>query len=153
MSEIVPDEGLDYLVNLVLKQGTPPANLYMGLFIGGTQTTVPAASATLATPGGTFAEAAYTGYGRVTIPSADWGATGAKTVWSQTGRGSTAAQKSFAAATATYGTQVNGFFICTVASGTAGVVLLWSNFDDSTGIASLAIGDVVRVTPTYALLN
>lgn len=155
MAEIVPDEGLDVIINTFFKNSPAvPANLYMGLFTGGTASTVPAASATLATPGGSFAiDPAYTSYARVAIPAANWGATGAKTVWSQSGRGSSATQVSMPAAGAAYATAINGFFIATVSSGTSGVVILWSNFDDTTAVASLGIGDQIKVTPTFALLN
>jgi hypothetical protein len=150
MAEIVPDEGLDYLLNVALKGGTPPANTYLGLFTSQTPSTVPAAGMVLATPSG-ITEAAFTSYARQAIAAASWGATGAKTIWSQSARGTTAGQVSMPAAGAAYATAINGFFIASAAS--AGVCLLASNFDDTTAIASLALGDIVRVTPTYGLLN
>ncbi len=150
VAEIVPDEGLDYWLNIMLTAGTPPANLYLGLFTSQSASTVPAAGMVLATPSG-ITEAGYSGYARVAVPTSDWGATAAKTSWSQTGRGKTAAQKSFAAAGASYPTPINGFFVATASTG--GVCVLASNFDDATAIASLGVGDVVKVTPTYTLLN
>jgi hypothetical protein len=100
--------------------------------------------------GGTFAEVTttdYPGYARVAIPAADWGTPGADTIWSQAVRAVTAAQKSFAAATAaaTPSAAINGFGIASAS--TAGVAIYYSNFDDTTGISSLALGDIVRVTP------
>lgn len=155
MAEILPDEGLDFLLGIFPKNGTNAANLYLGLFKGGSATTVPARSATLATMGGTFAEVTttdYPGYARVAIPAADWGAIATESIWAAAGgvtdaRVVTAAQKSFAAATsaATPSAAINGFFVASAS--TLGVAVLYSNFDDTTGISSLALGDVVRVTP------
>lgn len=153
MAEIIPDEGLDYIIGIFPKNGSNIATTYLGLFTGGTASTVPSAAATLAAMTGTFAEAGYTGYARQSVAAASWGATGAKTIWTQSARGTTAGQVSFPAATATYSTAINGFFLCTVASGTAGVSLFWSNFDDTTAVATMAIGDIIRVTPTFGLLG
>lgn len=148
MAEIVPDEGLDYLINVALKGGTSPANTYLGLFTSQTASTVPAATAVLATSTG-VTEAGFSGYARVAVPAASWGTTGVKTVWSQTVRGTTAAQASFPAATAAYATPITGFLLASTS--TAGVSLCYSNFDDTQAIASLALGDIIRVTPTYGL--
>lgn len=150
MAEIFPDEGLDYILGVIPKAGTTPATLYLGLFTSQTASTVPAANMVLATPTG-ITEAGYTSYARVSIASASWGATGAKTSWSQTGRGTTAAQVSCPAAGAAYATAINGFFIATALTG--GICIFASNFDDTTAVATMAIGDVIRVTPTFTLLN
>lgn len=150
MAEIIPDEGLDYLVGIVPKGGTSPANLYLLLFTSQTASTVPGASAVLSTATG-VTEAAYTSYARVAVASGDWGATGAKTIWSQSARGTTASQKSFPAAGAAYATAINGFGLASASTG--GVAVFYSNFDDTTAISSLALGDIVRVTPTYGLLG
>lgn len=150
MAEIVPDEGLDYILAIFPKNGTNIATTYLGLFTSQTASTVPAANMVLATPTG-ITEATYTGYARQSIAAASWGAIGAKTMWSQSGRGTTAGQVSFPAATATYATAINGFFLATAS--TAGVCLFASNFDDTTAVASLAINDVIRVTPTFGFLN
>jgi hypothetical protein len=150
IAEIIPDEGLDYILAIFPKNGTNIATTYLGLFTSQTASTVPASTAVLATPTG-VTEAAYTNYSRQSIAAASWGTTGAKTIWSQTGRGTTSAQVSFPAATATYATAINGFFIATAS--TAGVALAYSNFDDTTAVASLAIGDIIRVTPTFGLLG
>lgn len=151
MAEIFPDEGLDYLLGLVPKGGTTPTTLYLGLFTSQTASTVPANTAVLSTPAG-ITEAAYTGYARVAVASTDWGSISTQTVWSQTGaRGVTAAQKSFPAATAAYATAINGFFLASAS--TAGVCVFASNFSDTTAIASMAIGDVIKVTATFALLG
>jgi hypothetical protein len=150
MAEIVPDEGLDYILSIFPKNGSNIATTYLGLFTSQTASTVPASTMVLATPTG-ITEAAYTGYARQSIAAAAWGATGAKTMWSQTGRGSTAGQVSFPAATAAYATAINGFFLATASA--AGTCLFASNFDDTTAVASLAVNDVIKVTPTFGLLN
>lgn len=150
MAEIIPDEGLDYILAIFPKNGTNIATTYMLLFTSQTASTVPAANSVLATPTG-VTEAAYTGYARQSIAAASWGATGAKTIWTQSARGTTAGQVSFPAATATYSTAINGFGVATAS--TAGVGLFYSNFDDSTSVATMAIGDIIRVTPTFGLLG
>lgn len=154
MAELFPDEGLDMILAIVPMNGTNAANTYLGLFTGLTQTTVPAAAAALATYGGAaFGEAAFTSYARQTVAAAAWGTVGAKTMWSQTGRGSTASQASFPAAGAAYATQINGFFLANASAHGSEKAYFYSNFDDSTGIASLALGDIVKVTPTWGLLG
>jgi hypothetical protein len=150
--DIFPDAGLDFLLGIFPKNGTNIGTLYLGLFKGGTASTVPASTAILSAFGGSFAEVTttdYPGYARVSIPSTDWGSAAADTIHTVAVRAVTAAQKSFAGATsaATPSAAINGFFICTVASGTAGVPIYFSNFDDETGISSLALGDIIRVTP------
>lgn len=152
MAEIFPDEGLDYLLGIFPKNGTNASTLYLGLLTDSAAagTTVPASTATLATMGGTFSETAYTSYARVAVASSDWGSAGADTIWSQAVRRVTATQKSFAAATAAAASaKIVGFFLCTVSTGTSGVVVYYSNFDNGATdvITSLAIGDIVRVTP------
>lgn len=151
MAEIVPNEGLDYWVGVMLKAATQPANTYVGLWEGATASTVPAATAVLATQTG-ITETNFTGYARQVIAAAGWGATGAKTVWGDaTVRGTTAGQVTFPAATAAYATAINGFLLATTTGRATGIALLYSNFDDTTAIASLAIGDVIKVTPTFGL--
>ena len=150
MAEVIPDEGLDYILAIFPKNGTNIATTYLGLFTSQTASTVPGASAVLATSTG-VTEAAYTSYARQSIAAASWGATGAKTIWTQSARGTTAGQVSMPAATASYATAINGFFIATAS--TAGVALMYSNFDDTTAVSSMAIGDIIRVTPTFGLLG
>ena len=124
-NEILPDEGLDYIVNVLLKNGGSPANLYLFLWKGGSATTVPASTATIGTMGGTFAEVTttdYPGYARLAVAVADWGTIGAKTIWSQATRGATAAQKSFAGATsaATPSAAINGFGLASASTAEIG---------------------------------
>lgn len=154
MAEIITDEGVDLIMAIFPKNGTNLATSYCGLFTGLTQTTVPAQSAVLSTYGAaTFGEASYSApYARQSIAAASWGAQGSKTIWAQTARGSTAGQVSFPAATGSYATQINGFFIADALAHGSEKGIFYSNFDDSTGIASMAIGDIIKVTPTFGLL-
>lgn len=140
-AEIWPDEGLDWALDRLTGNAAAPTNLYVGLFTSQTPTTVPARTAVLATQTG-VTEAAYSGYARVAIAPADWGAPSTN----GNGRIRAAAQKAFAAAGASYATQINGFFVASALSG--GVALFYSNFTGDTPIASLALGDVPRVTPS-----
>lgn len=148
--DIYPNEGLDYLLDKFPKGGTSPTTLYLFLWKGGTASTVPAASAVITNMGGSFAEvttADYPGYARVSIASGDWGSPASETIHTVATRAVTGAQKSFAAATsaATPSAAINGFGVASAS--TAGVAIYYSNFDDETGISSLAIGDIIRVTP------
>lgn len=153
MAEIFPNEGLDWILARLPKVSTTvPATLYLGLFTGASASTVPGASAVLSTYTG-IAEAAYTSYARVAIASTDWGSVGAKTSWSQSGRGVTAAEVAFPAATAAYATAINGFFLTTASGHGSEVCIFASNFDDETAVASMAIGDIIKVTPTLTLLG
>jgi hypothetical protein len=161
MATIVPTEGLNYLATLVLEGATAPATLYLGLFsdTAAAGTTVPGASATRSAMGGTFSEVAtgstYPGYSAVAMTAnTDWGTIGTQTVWGNTVTGAVGTQKSFAAATsASANAKICGYFIATHA--TAGVVLCYSNFTNEASdvIASLALGDIVRVTPTFGFAS
>ena len=147
-TEIFPNEGLAYLLGIVPKGGTSPANLYLGLFTSQTASTVMTATQTLAA---NITEPGYTNYARVAVAAADWGSvTSGDTVWSQTALSSVqASQKSFAAAGTVQSSALNGFFLASAITG--GVCVFQSNWDDQTAIASLALGDIVRVTPKFAL--
>lgn len=136
---------------MVPKGGTPPATFYLGLWTGATATTVPDKSCVLSTYTG-VAEANYPGYSRQPIAASQWGATADTTVWAQTGRGTTGPQVSLPPATDVYNTQINGFFIATDSVHGSEIGLWYSNFAGGNGLASLAIGDAVRVTPTWAYL-
>lgn len=139
---------MDWLLSLAPKAGTAPATLYVGLFVGASQSTVPDPTSVLSTYTG-VSETAYSGYARQPVTAAQWGMVGEKTTWGQTGRGTTASQVSFPASTATYETLINGFFLTTSLTHGAEVAIWYSNFNDNVGIASMAVGDIIRVTPTW----
>ena len=146
MAEIFTTEGLDYLLSIVPKGGTSPTTLYLGLYTSQTGSTAPTAGQTI---GAGITEAAYTNYARVAIASTDWGTAGTKTVWGVSVRGVDGAQKSFPAATAVYAVQINGFFISTTSVVNAGNCIWASNFDGDSPVVSMAIGDQIKVTPTW----
>jgi hypothetical protein len=140
MAEIFPNEGLDLIYGLAPKGGTGPANTWLGLFTAYTASTVGSSAAVIAS----WTEAANAGaYTRQTISSASWGTVGT----TQSGRGSAAAQVTFATATAVWGT-VNGFFVANSLTNAAGVVWFGANFDDVTAVA-INTNDVIKVTPTW----
>lgn len=146
MADIFPDEGLDWILGVVPKGGTAPANLYMLLFQGFTGSTVPGSTAVLATHTG-VTEPSFTGYGRVTCAAAIWGTAAADTIWTVACRRVTGSQQTFPTATGTQATAIDGFGFASASSG--GVGIYYSNFDDTTSIPSVAIGDVIKVTPKF----
>jgi hypothetical protein len=143
-------EGIDYLLGIFPKNGTNLPTSYVGLFTGATQTTVPGTSAVLSTFTG-VAEAAFTSYARQSVAAASWGANAAGSGAAAGGRQTTAGQVSFPAAGASYGTQINGFLLTNALAHGSEIGIFYANFDDGTGIASLALGDIVKVTPTFGL--
>lgn len=150
MAESFSTEGLDYLLGVTPKGGTNPTTLYLGLFTGASASTVPAITAVLSTYTG-VAEAAYTSYARVSIASGSWGAAAAGAGAASGGRQVTAGQVTFPTATATYATQINGHFLTNASGHGSEIGIAYANFDDVTGIASLAIGDIIKVTPTFGI--
>lgn len=143
MAEIFPNEGLDLIYAGFPKGGTGPANTWIGLFTGGTGSTLPGASTSLNVIGSWTEVTAAGAYARNTISSGSWGTVGT----TQSGRGSGAAQVTFATATAVWGT-VNGFIITNSLTTAAGVVYFGANFDDTTPVA-INTGDVIKVTPSW----
>jgi hypothetical protein len=140
MAEIFPNEGLDLIYGGFPKGGTGPTNTWLGLFTAFTSSTVGTSAAAIAS----WSEVANAGaYVRQTISSASWGTVGT----TQSGRGSAAAQVTFATATAVWGT-VNGFFIGNSATNAAGVVYFGANFDDVTSVV-INTNDVIKVTPSW----
>lgn len=148
MAEIFPNEGLDYLLGIVPKGGTSPTTLYLGLFTSQTASTVLTAAQTLVS---NITEAAFSGYTRIAVASTDWGSAGSQSIWSQTVEAVTASQKSFPACTGTSATAINGFFLSSTSVVSAGICIFASNFSDSTAVASLALGDIIKVTPSFGL--
>lgn len=140
MAEIFPNEGLDLIFAGYPKGATGPANTWLGLFTSWTASTVAGSGSVIAS----WAEVSNAGaYVRQTISSASWGTVGT----TQSGRGSGAAQVTFATATAVWGT-VNGFFIANSATNAAGNVWFGANFDDTTSVV-INTNDVIKVTPTW----
>ena len=149
--EIFPNEGLDLLLGIMPKGGTTLATTYCGLFTGATASTTPLATAVLSTQTG-VSEATPTSYARQSIAAGSWGAISTQTIWGQTNaRATSAAQVSFPAAGASYATAINGFLLANAL--TAGIGIFYSNFDDITAIATLSLGDIIKITPQYGLLG
>lgn len=144
MAEIAPDEGLDYMIGVLLRAQTQPTNLFVGLFTSQSPTTVPAGTAVLATGTG-VTELTGTGYARQTIAAATWGAPAS----GGGGRQTTASTYVTFTAGDTW-PAANGFFIASTSGAGTGVALFYSNFDS--GVArTLLNGDSLRITPRFAL--
>lgn len=153
MAEIIPNEGLDLLLGIFPRGGTNLTTAYLALFTGLTASTVPAQTAVLSTYGAAaFGEAAYTSYARQSIAAASWGAQAAGAGNAAGGRQSSAAQVSFPAATATYAVAITFFGLANASAHGSEIAVFYADFDDTTSIASMAIGDVIKVTPTFGLL-
>lgn len=105
--------------------------LYLGLYLN---TTEPAVGITLAT----ITELALTGYARIQLNDADW--SGAADVVTNLEKTFTAGQD--------WG-NVYGYFICNVASGTAGEIIFVEHF--STGPFNVANGKTIDITPKVTI--
>jgi len=151
MAEVIPNEGLDLILGIFPRGGTNVTTTYLLLCTGATASTVPAQTAVLGTYTG-VAEAGYTSYARVSIAAASWAAQAAGSGNAAGGRQTAAAQVSFAAAGASYATAINFFGLCDISGHGSEKGIFYANFDDVTAVATMAIGDVIKVTPTFGLL-
>lgn len=141
MSEIYPDEGLDYIMAIFPKNGANIATLYLGLFKSQTPATVPARTALLANQGVDWSEVTGVGYGRIALAAATWGVQGTQ----GSGRKSTYPQQTFTAG-GLWDT-ANGFFIATTNDNT-GKAICFANFDSGVARTLAVAGDTLKVTPT-----
>jgi hypothetical protein len=152
MAETFTSEGIDLILAIFPKGGTNLTTTHVGLWTtGGSASTTPAFATVLSTYT-TIGEAAPTSYARQPVASGSWGATGAGSGAASGGRQTAAGQVSFPAAGAAYATAINGFFLCDLLAHGSEKSIMICNFDDTTAIASLSLGDVVKVTPTYGML-
>lgn len=145
MAEIFVDEGLDLIINTFLKNGTPPASLYVGLFTSQTATTVPARTATGgASPVGFTEMTASSGsYARQAIAAASWGAPATD----GSGRASAGPQVDFTGFVSA--ANANGYFIATQsAPGASDKILHFANFNSGLARGLAATTDHIQVTPT-----
>lgn len=141
MAEIAPDEGLDLLLGIFPKNGTNLATTYLSLFTAFTASTVGASSGTMSG----YTEADFAGFLVQSIASTDWGSAAAGTG----GRKVVASQKSFPAATGVgSGLAINGYSLRNQSTFAGAKCLGAANFDEGQ-VPALAIGDIVRVTPTW----
>jgi len=153
VAEIIPTEGLDLVLDIFPRGGTNLTTTYLVLFTGLTASTVPGQTAALATYGAAaFGEAGFTSYARQSIASGSWAAAAAGTGNAAGGRQSSAAQVSFPAAGAAYATPITFFGLANASGHGSEKALFYANFDDTTAISSMALGDIIKVTPTYGLL-
>jgi hypothetical protein len=146
MAQIFPDTGLDIFLGQFPKNATRLTSLFLGLFTSQTASTV----ITHAQTGSNVTETAYTSYAQQTLATATWGA---QAEYQTTlGRVTTYPQVTFPTVGAT-GSTVNGFFILnTNAAPGAANLVAQANFDDTTAVV-LATNDVIKVTPSLALLH
>lgn len=144
MAEIITDEGLDYMLGVILAGGTVDTTLYLGLFTSQTATTVPARGATGgASPSGWTEMTASSGsYARIAISTSDWGAPATN---GSGRRRSLSAAKSFTGFVSA--AAANGFFIATHASSQSGdTILAFSNFDSGAARSLATTSDTLDVT-------
>lgn len=123
------DEGEAEIGDLALKKVSQYDNLYLGLYTA--PTSEPAEDATLTS----LTEPASGGYARIALGYADWTKNGS--IFTNT-------QKTFNCSGSAWG-NCYGYFICTVASGTAGK--LWAVEQFSDGPYNVPDGGAVKVTP------
>jgi hypothetical protein len=141
-----PDVGLDIFLGQFPKNATRLTSTFLGLFTSQTASTVITHTQT----GSNITETAYTSYAQQTLATATWGA---QAEYSTTlGRLTTYPQVTFPTVGAS-GSTINGFFILsTNAAPGATNIVCQANFDDVTAVV-LATNDVIKVTPTIALLH
>jgi hypothetical protein len=143
MAEIFPDEGLDLILEIFPRGGTNLTTTHLALFTAFTASTV--GSSTSAADN--YTEPSGGAYARVSVAAADWGAIAAGTG----GRKTSASQKTFPTATASWGT-VNGFWLANQ-SGTSGDKCIFAaNFDDTTAV-TINTNDIIRVIATMQANN
>lgn len=149
MAEIVPDEGLDYMLGVLFKGTTVDTTLYIGLFTSQTATTCPARTATGgASPSGWTEMTASSGtYARIAIATSDWGSP------STNGNGRkivTSAAKQFTGFVGS--APANGYFIATnSASGAGDTIIQFCNFDSGAAVPFSATSYQGNVTPGHQM--
>ena len=146
MAAIFPDTGLDIFLGQFPKNATRLTSIWLGLFTSHTASTV----ITHAQTGSNVTETAYTSYAQQTLATATWGA--ASEYSSTLGRVTTYPQVTFPTVGVT-GATINGFFlVSTNAVPGAANLIAQANFDDTTAV-TLATNDIIKVTPSIALLH
>lgn len=124
------DEGETHALQILLNGTAGWGTLYLGLY---ENTTEPAETAVM--DGGITEETiGSNGYARIAITTSNW---------TVSGDTSTAAEKTFTAATATWGNQY-GYFLTTTATGTSGKLLWVEHF--SNGPYDVTVGSTVAIT-------
>jgi hypothetical protein len=126
------NEGEEFFLLQALKKDTQLDNLYLGLFTA--PTSEPAEDATLAD----LTEPSAGGYARIALAYGDWTVSGTAPTQA------VQPQKTFNCSGSAWG-NVYGWFICNVASGTAGKLLMVGLVDG--GPYNVPDGGAVKVTP------
>ena len=146
MAQMIPDVGLDIWLGQFPKDATRLTSTFLGLFTSHTASTV----ITHAQTGTSITETAYTNYTRQSLATATWGA---QAEYSTTlGRITTYPQVTFPTVGAT-GATINGFtLVSTNAAPGASNIIGQANFDDVTAV-TLALNDIIKVTPSLVLLH
>jgi hypothetical protein len=145
MAQMCPDEGLDLWLGQFPKNDTRLTTVYLCLFTSHTASTVITHAQTMAD----VTETAFTNYARQSLATATWGALAERPT--NVGRQTTYSQITFPTVGAS-GATINGFFISDILSTTGDKVIAMANFDDTTAVV-LATNDIIKVTPTLALLH
>lgn len=145
MAQMMPDEGLDLWLGQFPKNDTRLTTVYLCLFTNFTASTVMTHAQTMAD----ITESAFTNYARQALATATWGALAERPT--NLGRQTTYPQVTFPTVGAS-GSTVNGFFISDILSTTGDKAIGIANFDDTTAVPLLT-NDVIKVTPTIALLH
>lgn len=145
MAQMMPDEGLDVWLGQFPKNATRLTSVYLCLFTSHTASTVITHAQTMAD----ITEAAFTNYARQELATATWGSLGERPT--NAGRQTTYPQVTFPTVGAT-GATINGFFISDILSTSGDKCVGQANFDDTTAVPLLE-NDVIKVTPTLALLH
>jgi hypothetical protein len=144
MAQMCPDEGLDlWLGQFPLATVKYTSPLQLALFTSQTASTVITPAQTLSN----VTETTYTSYARQALAAATWGALAERPT--NLGRQTTYPQVTFPTVGAS-GATINGFHITN-----NGYTVLFpgqANFDDVTAVPLLT-NDVIKVTPTIALLH
>lgn len=144
MAQMCPDEGLDLWLGqfpLSTAKYTSPLNLC--LFTSQTASTVITHAQNLSN----ITETTYTSYARQSLAAATWGALAERPT--NLGRQTTYPQVTFPTVGAS-GATINGFHITN--NGNTALFPGQANFDDTTAVPLLT-NDVIKVTPTIALLH
>ena len=144
MAQMCPDEGLDLWLGQFPKDTTKYTSpLNLNLFTSQTASTVITHAQTIAN----ITEATYTNYANQDLAAATWGALAERPT--NLGRQTTYPQVTFPTVGAS-GNTINGFYISN--NGHTALFPGQANFDDTTAVVLLT-NDVIKVTPTIALLH
>lgn len=142
MAQMMPDEGLDTFLGQYPKNDTRETTAVLGLFKSQTATTVITHAQALAQ----ITATTYTSYATQSLATATWGALAERPT--NLGRQTTYPQVTFPTCGAT-GDTINGLYIMNAA---ATKCVGQANFDDGLAVV-LALNDIIKVTPTIALLH